>query len=362
MWVFFVIRGIAVHPVSRISKRRSGTLADDSSPPGPAIMAETDQNPCTCKKCKCLKLYCDCFAGSRFCGTACLCKDCHNRSDQEVLRAARRSTLERNPDAFTRALVLVKDPDSVLDGAGCGCTKSQCLKKYCVCFQRAVRCGSACKCEGCMNTVGNRGHQDAAANSTPQPASKLVSLRNEVAGLGVGAIAAAAAAAGGAAGNPFALPSSSSSSPDPGTVLAGSSGRDGRWPSEGVSHGVGGGGAEARKAGLGARVGVSAAGTAAAGAGKKKKDSGGGRKKRAQCKASGQAVPKRRKMLLSSPDADEPPLANCFGPFSSGLKKGCGLLSLSFLDNDDIYNACLVSRGWSQLAMDPALWEAATAT
>ena len=41
----------------------------------------------------------------------------------------RRSTLERNPDAFTRALVLVKDPDSVLDGAGCGCTKSQCLKK-----------------------------------------------------------------------------------------------------------------------------------------------------------------------------------------------------------------------------------------
>ena len=62
-----------------------------------------------------------------------------------------------------------------------------------------------------------------------------------------------------------------------------------------------GGGAEARKAGLGARVGVSAAGTAAAGAGKKKKDSGGGRKKRAQCKASGQAVPKRRKMLLSSP-------------------------------------------------------------
>lgn len=61
-------------------------------------------------------------------------------------------------------------------------------------------------------------------------------------------------------------------------------------------------------------------------------------------------------------DADEPPLANYFGPFSSGLKKGCGLLSLSFLDNDDIYNACLVSRGWSQLAMDPALWEAATAT
>lgn len=40
-----------------------------------------------------------------------------------------RSTLHRNPKAFTRALALEKAPENLLEGAGCGCTKSQCLKK-----------------------------------------------------------------------------------------------------------------------------------------------------------------------------------------------------------------------------------------
>lgn len=39
---------------------------------------------------RCLKLYCDCFASSRYCGIACLCKECCNRPDAEVLREARR--------------------------------------------------------------------------------------------------------------------------------------------------------------------------------------------------------------------------------------------------------------------------------
>ncbi|CAM9701193.1 unnamed protein product, partial [Hapterophycus canaliculatus] len=48
------------------------------------------QNPCTCKRCRCLKLYCECFARSRFCGPACLCVQCCNRQNEAVLLAARR--------------------------------------------------------------------------------------------------------------------------------------------------------------------------------------------------------------------------------------------------------------------------------
>lgn len=40
-----------------------------------------------------------------------------------------RNALERKPNAFQRAEMLNKNPSSVLEGAGCGCMKSQCLKK-----------------------------------------------------------------------------------------------------------------------------------------------------------------------------------------------------------------------------------------
>jgi hypothetical protein len=35
---------------------------------------------CTCKRSKCLKLYCDCFAAKQYC-TGCTCIDCHNREE-----------------------------------------------------------------------------------------------------------------------------------------------------------------------------------------------------------------------------------------------------------------------------------------
>jgi len=33
---------------------------------------------CNCKKTKCLKLYCDCFAAGEFCGVECNCTECSN--------------------------------------------------------------------------------------------------------------------------------------------------------------------------------------------------------------------------------------------------------------------------------------------
>lgn len=36
-------------------------------------------------------------------------------------------------------------------GEGCHCKKSNCLKKYCKCFNESKPCGSLCACEGCHN-------------------------------------------------------------------------------------------------------------------------------------------------------------------------------------------------------------------
>ena len=45
-----------------------------------------DQPKCKCKKSKCLKLYCDCFAVLKFCGPKCLCTECNNDPEfEEVL-------------------------------------------------------------------------------------------------------------------------------------------------------------------------------------------------------------------------------------------------------------------------------------
>merc|ERR1719223_779551 len=41
---------------------------------------------CKCRKSRCLKLYCDCFAILQFCGTSCNCVNCHNTVEHEVTR------------------------------------------------------------------------------------------------------------------------------------------------------------------------------------------------------------------------------------------------------------------------------------
>ena len=51
--------------------------------------------------CRCLKLYCQCFALSTHCGQNCKCQTCHNTElHTEAIKKARKSILERNPIAF----------------------------------------------------------------------------------------------------------------------------------------------------------------------------------------------------------------------------------------------------------------------
>ncbi|WZY94512.1 hypothetical protein YC2023_066841 [Brassica napus] len=124
---------------------------------------------CNCKKSKCLKLYCECFAAGVYCIEPCSCVDCFNRPiHEDTVLATRKQIESRNPLAF--APKVIRNSDSIMETSddasktpasarhkrGCNCKKSNCLKKYCECFQSGVGCSINCRCEGCKNAFGKK--------------------------------------------------------------------------------------------------------------------------------------------------------------------------------------------------------------
>ncbi|KAH9259316.1 hypothetical protein BASA81_002359 [Batrachochytrium salamandrivorans] len=113
---------------------------------------------CKCKRTRCLKLYCECFAGSQMCNGDCVCTDCGNTnkaSDRVAREGAIANVLSRNPDAFV-SKILLSSPESAQQHAkGCNCKRSGCLKRYCECFTMTVRCSENCRCNGCQNYEGS---------------------------------------------------------------------------------------------------------------------------------------------------------------------------------------------------------------
>jgi hypothetical protein len=167
------------HPQARVSA--SGTVSVATGP-----------KKCNCRKSKCLKLYCECFAVGAYCQDDCGCLDCNNTLAFEHIRTqAVDSILSRNPHAFTEKIQFIEAgaTGAVAAGAGrraslagglrgeggettvmggmqgsaggmlptaahvrgCNCKKSLCIKKYCECFFAGVYCGENCQCEGCQN-------------------------------------------------------------------------------------------------------------------------------------------------------------------------------------------------------------------
>lgn len=156
--------------------------------------ATRSSKKCNCRKSKCLKLYCECFAMGAYCRDDCGCVDCNNTLAFEQVRTqAVESILSRNPHAFTEKIQFIEtgatgpvamgthrrtslpggqcsvgdNGETTMMGGlqgtaggalptaahvrGCNCKKSLCIKKYCECFFAGVYCGENCQCEGCQN-------------------------------------------------------------------------------------------------------------------------------------------------------------------------------------------------------------------
>ncbi|XP_021716961.1 protein tesmin/TSO1-like CXC 2 isoform X1 [Chenopodium quinoa] len=130
---------------------------------------ESSCKRCNCKKSKCLKLYCECFAAGVYCVEPCSCQDCFNKPiHEETVLATRKQIESRNPLAFAPKVIRTADsaqevgedttrtPASARHKRGCNCKKSNCLKKYCECYQGGVGCSINCRCEGCKNAFGRK--------------------------------------------------------------------------------------------------------------------------------------------------------------------------------------------------------------
>jgi len=113
----------------------------DSSPP-----RDPKKLYCVCKKSRCLKKWCQCFALGKLCD-GCFCFGCENvpnfkpNAQDEVGNCVKQVTL---PDPL--------EVDAAVSAIGCTCKRSRCRKKYCTCFQMNMLCSSKCQCRECKNS------------------------------------------------------------------------------------------------------------------------------------------------------------------------------------------------------------------
>lgn len=290
------------------------------------------RQPCNCKKSKCLKLYCECFAAQIMC-SGCNCIDCHNTPNHEDIRnKAIKDTKMKNSSAF-------KPRSNAVNNAhisGCKCKKSKCLKKYCECFESGYICSTKCKCSDCQNFPGSKllaerrkkvkdgkGAEDAmrqpkttkvtvssAGRNQPQsmypPSSTPLMMQHEMAMM---------------MNSPnfmtqghVMLPPNRMYSPNP----AYHSFYPHAMQTPQIPPGI--------------------------------------RKQAHITVVNKPKTPSRRDPLKSKKEGGEMILKEYFGPKNGLLDKRALIGIFSFLSNEELYNASIVSKSWSKIATDDELW------